>query len=1060
MTIFERKLPTEEADAASIVRAILKVQAAFAAAQNRPLGRGTHTKGICARATFEVFDLAQTIGDRALAARLARGIYAHPGVYHATVRFANAASTIYPDRQPDLRAMSFSVELPPGLAANARYQDYSLQSARTFPINDAHTFAVLMSVLSAATGAGKLKAIWALSLADFRHFVRAAVLGAWQEHGKTGPYQRMRYWSTVPFRNGPFDAVQYSAIPNADNPAHDLDGAENALRDELVRHLNEDQQMSSFDIALQLLDAGRMTHWGMRRDASFWIENASVEWKEAQAPFHVVGRLTLVAKSVLDAGECEPRHIDVTEHATPDAQPLGSINRARYAAELASRKVRLGQATADSIVEELPAAAPVPRSRLRSLAKAAALFLVTLLGVYAVTGLVYTWFAGRHIPPLERVDQVVYLKQGWGPERESPDRELFYYTPQGTGMHGVRYSWFIHLERPFRGSRLADPDHMRQLNFIVDPVATRANPDQLPVGFARRYDDTLHDSVVDITCAACHNGQLNFTRDGATTGIRIDGGSSLVAFTDSNAGSFQLELGLSIVETFLNPLKFLRFAGNVLGPGANTLKGKWLLWRDLFAVLRELGSVKAGSSASSLYPVQEGFGRTDALARIGNVVFGDHVAPQNYHTGDAPVSFPYLWNIWKFDWVQYTASVSQPLARNVGEAMGVGASFHLVDDYGRPIPPGERYRTSILFDNLVRLESTLQKLAPPQWPEDVLGPIDHASADRGKALFQKHCAGCHGPHLASQALTTATSPGRTAQDPLWVIRRLDVHDVGTDPASANNFFRNTVDLTRIGLGFEEVKGLLRSQYDAMKARQATLLSALPQEIAHCKATPACAANVDEYEEELQYAEKNRLTDDVIARIVDAIDFRAVNEGAALSILGGMIRERYFADRHFSAESQACFDGFGTLDLPEVKDGYKPRPLAGVWATPPYLHNGSVPNLYELLSPVKERSKRFFVGRREFDPVKVGYVTKPVDGSSSGFWLDTGIPGNLNIGHEFGAGYRPYDKSKPPSGQSQGGIIGPELTPGERMDLVEYLKVHQDEPPAQDRTPVDCFALLK
>ena len=99
--------------------------------------------------------------------------------------------------------------------------------------------------------------------------------------------------------------------------------------------------------------------------------------------------------------------------------------------------------------------------------------------------------------------------------------------------------------------------------------------------------------------------------------------------------------------------------------------------------------------------------------------------------------------------------------------------------------------------------------------------------------------------------------------------------------------------------------------------------------------------------------------------------------------------------------RACYEGFGTLDLPQVIDGYKPRPLEGVWATPPFLHNGSVPNLYEMLSPVEERSKKFFVGRREFDPVKVGYVTKPMDGSSSGFWLDTTIPGNRNTGHEPG-----------------------------------------------------------
>jgi cytochrome c5 len=1045
MTNFERKLPNEDADAAEIVRCILKVQAADAAAQNRPLGRGTHTKGICARATFEVFDLARTVGDPALAARLAKGIYARPGVYPATVRFANAASTIYPDSKPDLRALSFSVEIPPGVAAGASRQDYSLQNASTFPINDAHTFTVLMKVLSAGSGAKKLKALWSLPFADLGRFARAAVLGRSQEHGGTGAYQQLRYWSTVPFRNGPFEAVKYSAIPSAANPAHDLQPGENALRDEIVRHLDEDERMSSFDIALQLLDAGRMRRWGLRRDASFWVENASVEWKEKQAPFHVVGRLTLVAKSELPAEECERQHIDVTEHSTPDSQPLGSINRVRRASEVASRKARLGEATADSIVEELPAVAPPPRSRVRDLLKADAVLLAALVAFYAVTGLVYTRLAARNVPQFERVDQVRYLNQGWGAERESPDRETYYYTPQGTGMHGVRYSWFVHLERPFRRSRMADPDHMRSLNFVVDPVATHANPDQLPIGFARRYDDQIHDDVVDITCAACHNGQLNVKRGGVTTAIRIDGGPALTAFTDATAGSFQVELILSMAETYLNPLKFNRFAGRVLGPDADGFRGKWALWRNLGAVLRELVSVSRGSSASRLYPVQEGYGRTDALGRIGNVVFGDHLTPDNYRTGDAPVSFPYLWNIWKFDWVQYGASVSQPMARNVGEAMGVGAEFRLVDDYGRPVPEGERYRTSISLDNLVRLESTLQKLTPPRWPEDILGKIDQASADRGKALYQEHCAACHSPHVSSEALKEATSPGRRANDPMWVIRTVDVKKLGTDPAAADNFVRNRVDLTRAGLTFDEVKGLLKAEYDAMKTRQDKLLDELPKEIARRKAAGADPVTLDEFGAELRWAQEYRLTDESIARQLDAIDFRAVNVGAALNMFGMIIRDRYYTDRHFSQATRACYAGFDTLDLPQVVNAYKPRALEGVWATPPFLHNGSAPNLYELLSPVEERSKRFFVGRREFDPVKVGYVTSPAPGSSGGFWLDTSKPGNRNTGHEFRNGYRP-------------GVIGPGLTPAQRMDLIEYLKIHHDEQGPQDRTPADCFAL--
>ncbi len=73
-----------------------------------------------------------------------------------------------------------------------------------------------------------------------------------------------------------------------------------------------------------------MTYWGERRDASFWIENASVEWNESQAPFHTVARLTLVPNSQLEgqSGDADTT-FDVTANSTPDSTPVGSINRAR-----------------------------------------------------------------------------------------------------------------------------------------------------------------------------------------------------------------------------------------------------------------------------------------------------------------------------------------------------------------------------------------------------------------------------------------------------------------------------------------------------------------------------------------------------------------------------------------------------------------------------------------------------------------------------------------------------------------------------------------------------------
>lgn len=327
---------TEQADTEEIVKNMLAIQSRFAAEQHRPLARGTHAKGICAAGQFEVFDLATTVPDRALGARLAKGIYARPAVYPATVRFANGESHIYPDSAPDARALSFSVDLSASGSGQPR-QDYAMNNQTTFPLNDAHEFVLATRVVTASSmGRG----VWELPFKDKFGFARVAVLGRRQEKPAKQAYQMNRYWSTVPYRNGPDEIVKYSALPCSTNQAHALTDSPNTLQEELTRHLNDDQPTSCFDFALQLLDTERMTRLGRRRTATYWVENASVEWNEAQAPFHTVGRLTLTPKSVLSADACDAQHIDVTENASADTQPLGSINRARWSAEAASRRAR------------------------------------------------------------------------------------------------------------------------------------------------------------------------------------------------------------------------------------------------------------------------------------------------------------------------------------------------------------------------------------------------------------------------------------------------------------------------------------------------------------------------------------------------------------------------------------------------------------------------------------------------------------------------------------------------------------------------------------------------
>jgi hypothetical protein len=342
----ERNLVREQSEIEQIMERSLLMQANGAAKQHRPLGRGTHLKGVCARAQFEVFDVTAA-RDQGLAMRLAKGMFAKPGVYAAIVRFGNANPNNNSDFKPDVRSLSFSVDLSrdgtvaPG--ANIGRQDFSMQNTKTMPINDSTAFLALFKVLTASNPAAGL---WSLPFKDKLRVLRTSVLVQFQLHQTIKPYQQLRYESNVPFRHGPIDVVKHSATPSPDNAAHPLQRSNpNGVQDELIRHVQEDSKMSSFDFGVQFLDAGRMTYWGKHRDANFWIENASIKWNRVEAPFHTIARLTLLPKSHLQPDAAEAIYFDVTGNSTPDSTPLGSVNRARWPSEVASRKARMRAAS-------------------------------------------------------------------------------------------------------------------------------------------------------------------------------------------------------------------------------------------------------------------------------------------------------------------------------------------------------------------------------------------------------------------------------------------------------------------------------------------------------------------------------------------------------------------------------------------------------------------------------------------------------------------------------------------------------------------------------------------
>jgi hypothetical protein len=336
----DRSIATEKSDIEEIAAKSLLMQKNAATAQHRSLCRGTHASGVCVRAQFEIFDVsAKRVPE--LAARLAKGIFAKPGVYPAVVRFANADSNINSDFKPDVRSLSFSVDLTRDGTTpvdSTSRQDFSMQNATTLPINDSPAFLATIKVLTASN---PVAGLWSLPFRDKLKVVRTLALAELQARQTIRPYQQLRYWSTVPFRHGPDNVVKFSAVPSPDNRARPLQKSNpRGLQDELVQHITEDGQMSWFDFAVQFLDTSKMKYWGKTRDASFWIENASIEWNEAEASFHTVARLTLLPNSQLSPEASEATYFDVTGNSTPDSRPVGSINRARCPAEVASRRAR------------------------------------------------------------------------------------------------------------------------------------------------------------------------------------------------------------------------------------------------------------------------------------------------------------------------------------------------------------------------------------------------------------------------------------------------------------------------------------------------------------------------------------------------------------------------------------------------------------------------------------------------------------------------------------------------------------------------------------------------
>ena len=139
-----------------------------------------------------------------------------------------------------------------------------------------------------------------------------------------------------------------------------------------------------------------------------------------------------------------------------------------------------------------------------------------------------------------------------------------------------------------------------------------------------------------------------------------------------------------------------------------------------------------------------------------------------------------------------------------------------------------------------------------------------------------------------------------------------------------------------------------------------------------------------------------------------------------------VRHKAVSVKYGEAYSESWFGKEGKLL--RATPGYQAPPLDGIWATAPYLHNGSVPTLYNVLnskSRPKLFTRSFKTGEADYDKQRVGWKFEAYVGA---------LGGNVSAFERR----KEYDTSK--SGRSNAGhTFGDDLSEADRWAVIEYLK---------------------
>ncbi|MEP3655631.1 MAG: di-heme-cytochrome C peroxidase [Litorimonas sp.] len=658
-------------------------------------------------------------------------------------------------------------------------------------------------------------------------------------------------------------------------------------------------------------------------------------------------------------------------------------------------------------------------------------------------------------------DDVLYLEQGW----QDRYRSRYYFTPQGShilpldialglempesqrmifGKNGTSETDFGYLPHPQTLVKIGTKYEKTYFLTGQTPTVEFLNSIGLPIGFT--IDGTPENPMLGINCAACHTS--NITHNGKT--IRVEGGAAL--------GDFMGLFGAiddSLLETAKNPAKKRRLAER-LGVDMSNDQSRNAFEQKLELTLSKRQAWQRRNSDSIPEDNPHGHGRVDAFGVIFNQVLGrdlnqDKLAPPdedldapaghhaffegfgdfgNVRVPDAPVSYPVLWDTPFMGRVQWNGSannVSQGgvLGRNTGQVLGV---FGDVDVTENSHLPG--YCSTVKRRNLQLFDHWIKALKSPKWEDaaamGALPPIDTVKAETGKHIYQgtgayegrKNCASCHS--VPDQDFRDKYYKDKNTCDLKFTM--VASEEIGTDPNTAKAGIR-----TGAFSGPLAGQSFKRDPEKTIGAREdkVTLLrEVVAGSIAGSFQPVTCQGEIG----------LGSLTEAAsgFGKLARGRWLKSTKSGSTYvgeHISGGyetkaVGRDDECANTEIIRMPDANEPSDDPLLLTYSADAYRARPLTGIWASAPYLHNGSIPTLYDLLSPPAEadgscrfvhcRPTAFNVGSTNFDAVNVGFKDEAGVHTTK---IDTSLSGNKNTGHEK--------------------MIN--LSEEERMALIEYLK---------------------